>query len=93
MPADSAALSIEADGQWTVTIEPITDAPTFSDTYTGSGDSVVIYTGDKGVANLAHSGDSNFAVWAYPEDGRSDLLVNDIGSYTGVEQQRNGQWR
>ncbi len=21
--------------------------------------------------------------WAYPEDGRSDLLVNDIGSYTG----------
>jgi len=53
---DATGLSIEADGGWTATIEPISTAPKFAETYTGSGDSVVIYPGDKGVADMAHSG-------------------------------------
>jgi hypothetical protein len=31
---------------------------------------------------LRHKGDGNFAVWGYGLDG-TDLLVNEIGSYTG----------
>jgi hypothetical protein len=31
---------------------------------------------------ISHQGSGNFAIWAYSEDG-TDLLVNEIGTYTG----------
>ena len=83
LAADAVGLSIEADGAWTVTIEPIAAAATFSDAISGSGDSVVVYTGGKGIATLTHTGERNFAVWAYPESGSDDLMVNEIGTYKG----------
>ena len=33
---------------------------------------------------LSHSGDSNFAVWIHGDNGGSDLLVNEIGRYSGT---------
>lgn len=35
------------------------------------------------VASFTHSGQRNFIVKLYPEEGREDLLVNTIGDYTG----------
>lgn len=58
--------------------------------YTGSGDSVLkidLPAGPDsiGVASISHSGGSNFAVWSLDEDlNQSDLLINEIGAYSGT---------
>jgi len=75
-------IQVQADGPWTMTIRPVTSARHFSRRIKGKGDDVVIYTGGPKVANISHTGSSNFAVWFYGEDGR-DLLVNEIGNYKG----------
>lgn len=35
------------------------------------------------LVDLSHSGGSNFAIWAYDSSGGQELLVNEIGNYTG----------
>jgi hypothetical protein len=53
----------------------------------GRGDKVVrfdIPADAAAMATLRHSGSSNFAVWTVDESGNeSDLLVNEIGKYSG----------
>lgn len=96
------AFEISADGPWVVTIRDVLtvrEAPQASTT-TGQGDDVLMYIGTATVADLAHTGDSNFAVWSYGDF--SDLLVNEIGSYTGqvrwpagtalIQVSANGGW-
>lgn len=82
-------LEVTADGNWQVTIEqprPSTadDIPT---SYSGNGDTVPQpFTLDSGLVEfeMSHTGSSNFAIWLYHADGeREELLVNEIGSYTG----------
>ncbi len=78
----TAALEITASGPWTITLRPLLAAREFEGaSAAGSGDDVVIYRGDAGIAAISYTGDSNFAVWSY--GNRSDLLVNEIGAYTG----------
>jgi hypothetical protein len=77
-------LEITADGSWTVTTEPLAALTRFDNSLDGQGDDVVVYTGDGGVATITHDGESNFAIWLYYANGR-DLLVNDIGSYSGQQ--------
>jgi len=77
------ALEISADGAWTVTLRDaltVREAPQGVST-TGTGDDVLLYFGDATIADIAHSGESNFAIWSY--GNRSDLIVNEIGTYTG----------
>lgn len=96
------AFEISADGPWTVTLRDVLtvrEAPQGTTT-TGQGDDVLVYLGDATVADIAHTGDSNFAVWSYGSD--SDLLVNEIGAYTGqvrwqagtalIQISANGAW-
>jgi hypothetical protein len=52
-------------------------------------------------SRITHNGNSNFAVWSFGEAGQ-DLLVNEIGSYSGevlwpsgtllVEITADGKW-
>jgi hypothetical protein len=35
------------------------------------------------IVSSSYSGDSNFAVWVHSSSGESDLLVNEIGDYSG----------
>lgn len=77
------AFEISADGAWTVTLRDVLsvrEAPQGASS-TGAGDDVLVYRGDTTVADISHSGDRNFAVWSYGD--RNDLLVNEIGNYTG----------
>lgn len=74
-------LEVTAGGTWTINIKPITDAPAF--TGEGSGSGVFKGTVKVGSKTLTHDGSSNFAVWQYCTNGHRDLLVNEIGSYTG----------
>jgi hypothetical protein len=83
---EAAALKIEADGQWNVTSAPLTSAPSWDGNapFSAEGAAVVLVAGAaEGLTpvTLTHQGDSNFAVFAYGED--RDLLVNEIGNYTG----------
>jgi hypothetical protein len=57
--------------------------------------------GGVGIAQIAHSGESNFAIWHYSGDG-SDLIVNEIGPVSGgyrwpsgvavIEVSADGPW-
>jgi hypothetical protein len=95
-------LEITAGGSWRIEANTVDQAPTFDESATGLGDSVVLVTGDSGIAEITHAGDSNFAVLTYPLAGRRrDLLVNEIGNYAGsarfpgpalIEITANGDW-
>ncbi|WP_101788632.1 hypothetical protein [Nonomuraea indica] len=81
------ALSVKADGSWTLQILPITKARYWAIKAKGTGADVLRLTSpSKGVRRLTirHSGDSNFIIWALDSRGRArDLLVNKIGDYRG----------
>lgn len=85
---DPAALRVEADGDWSIDLVSLGEAPCWDGgtTYEASGDSIVIVDG---VADgltpvtLTHQGESNFAIWAWGES-HPDLIVNDIGIYDGT---------
>lgn len=80
------AFEVEADGTWTITIRPVTEAFSWdgAEQLAGTGDDVVIL--DPPPAGLqsttvTHSGDGNFVIWAYGPN--TDLLVNEIGNFSG----------
>lgn len=82
-----AAFKIEADGDWTLQAFPISSAPLWKTaTVRLKGDRVLkLKAPSKGVRSLRyrHSGDGNFAVYALPESGSPELLVNKIGKVSG----------
>lgn len=83
----SVAFEVTADGAWSITIKPVTAARLWDGAsgLSGSGDDVIhIDPAIEGLAtfNITHSGTSNFAVIAYSDAG-ADLLVNEIGAYSG----------
>ncbi len=82
----AAALKIEADGQWTVSAAPASSAPSWDGAapYTATGSAVVLVAGAaEGLTpvTFTHQGESHFAAWAYGD--YRDLLVNEIGAYSG----------
>lgn len=86
-------LEIRSGGSWTVELRPLSSAASFANQASGAGDAVLRYTRSGGaVARFTHDGESNFIVWAYRDDGRSDLLVNEIGSYDGSTAIRGPAW-
>lgn len=102
----TAALKIESDGSWRVTLKPFALVHVWdgTGTWTGKGDNLVViqsgaFAGLDSV-KITNSGESNFVVTAYGET--MDLLVNEIGSYSGellmpagtvlFEIQSDGTW-
>lgn len=79
-------LEIQADGNWTVLVEPISAAQSVrvpATNVAGQGDTVLLLTGSSpDTAKISHSGSSNFVVQAYGRSHR--LLVNEIGNYSGT---------
>ena len=78
-------LRVKADGNWTLQLLDASTLPTVSDTFTGAGKAVVLYTGAGGIFTMAHDGQSNFQVELLdPANGQAiDFLVNEIGVYNG----------
>jgi hypothetical protein len=84
----AALLNITAGGAWTVEITSILQAQPWDGNgeLSGTGDQVVaIFNGldELKVVDITHSGTSNFAIWVYNDSSRRELLVNEIGPYTG----------
>jgi hypothetical protein len=87
LTADPAVLEIDADGDWQVRVQMLDQAPVWNGKAAGTGPAVLLVD-QSGVSGLTtvritHSGESNFVVWAYGDT--SDLLVNEIGEYSGEE--------
>ena len=83
----SVAFRITASGRWTIKIEPVTSARSWDGTGTlsGKGDDVVaISPPASGLTTITatHMGTANFVITSYDSSG-SNLLVNEIGHYSG----------
>jgi hypothetical protein len=102
----SVAFKVESSGSWTITVKPVLDARKWGVTgsITGKGDDVLLLDPQPSgltTAKIVYKGEHNFAVIAYAASG-SDLLVNEIGSYSGevqvpdatllLEVQASGSW-
>lgn len=92
---EGVSLSAEEETETEETIEEdysfvtvLTSLGTFEETtYTGNGDDVITLdvTGYPILLDITYSGDRNFIVYTLDEAGENvDLLVNTIGSYSGV---------
>lgn len=77
---NTTTVEVTADGSWTMDITDITNAP---EATSGTGDSVIWVNSGNKVA-ITHDGEHNFAIIAASSSG-IDLLVNEIGSYTGTK--------
>ena len=102
---DLRALKISADGTWKVVVKVLQKATRFDGSVSGKGDSALIIPEgtlpDLATAKVTHKGDSNFVVRSY-SDSDVDLLVNEIGRYSGevliaddaviLEVKANGSW-
>lgn len=77
-------LEIKADGNWSVNSQAL--SLTKDNNFYGKGDCVTSILNDaKGSWKITNNGDSNFIVWSYDVfTNKKDLLVNEIGSYSGV---------
>jgi hypothetical protein len=83
----SVAFEIDADGPWSATIKPLANAQPWDPSVpmNGIGDDVVrLSPASSALTTLRviHDGSSNFAIISYSDSG-ADLLVNEIGAYTG----------
>lgn len=90
----SIAFKIGSNGSWTATIKPISAARAWSgtDKLTGKGDDVVLVDppiSGLTTATFTYRGSSNFVVVSYTT-GDSNLLINEIGTYTGQVQIPDG---
>ena len=74
-------ISVDADGQWELRIKPLYTQPPLPESGTGSG--VYLFDGEAPIFEISHRGESNFIVQQIPLEGRGQLLVNEIGNYSG----------
>lgn len=79
-------LSVEANSSWTIDIFPfhfnyltVVNVP---GTYEGSGDTVLVLSGNPDTISANATGRSNFVLWAWTSDDR-DLIFNEIAPYSG----------
>jgi hypothetical protein len=97
---ETARLKITYPGTWTVVLRPISAAPEFKTTAAGTGDRVFKYLGEAQGLRITNRGSDNFVVQTCGDDG--DLLVNEIGNYSGevvlgagpelIQIQSDGHW-
>jgi len=85
----TARLQIESSGTWTITISPLSlnviNVVQVPGTYQGSGDDVVGLDGTPDTGTFSTQTHDNFVVWSYSSTGGKDLLVNEIGPYSGTK--------
>lgn len=85
VPGETRSLDISTEGgAWRVEVNSSSAAQQFDSQVSGSGDDVIMYTGQPGTATITHSGAEVFEVRTYSEDGTFDTLVETSGE---VDQQ------
>jgi hypothetical protein len=100
---EARTLKITAGGAWTVKLAAISSAPGIGAHASGSGDAVYLWTGRAANWAISNQGSENFVVQTRDASlFGGDLLVNEIGAYTGtvpvtqgpavVQITSNGAW-
>ena len=80
---EDTTLQITADGNWSLTIAPISAAPAL--VASGVGDGVYLFDGSAGKLTATHDGSRNFSIVEETDEAFSmGLLVNEIGAYSGT---------
>lgn len=77
-----ASIQITADGNWTMTVAPVSTAVELPAGATGDG--VFLYSGDSANLAMTHDGAANFIVYDFGDGIINPGLVNEIGAYTGT---------
>lgn len=81
--SEATTLEIKADGNWSISIAPISTAPAL--VTSGAGDGVYLFDGPSGKLTATHDGSSNFVLFEETSETFSmGLLVNEIGAYSGT---------
>jgi len=76
-------IQVSADGNWSITIVPISAAPAL--VASGAGDGIFLYSGAAGKLAASHDGSSNFTVIEHTSKAfHFGLLINEIGPYSGT---------
>ena len=83
----SVAFKISSNGTWSIVVKPVTQATGWNPATAvkGTGSQVLRLTASPdslAVVKITHKGSSNFVVYAFGTDG-TELLVNEIGNYSG----------
>lgn len=79
---EASTLQLTSDGEWSLTIAPISSAPDLESA--GTGDAAFLYTGSAAHLTATHDGDSNFVVHEDADSFSMGLLINEIGTYEGT---------
>ncbi|MGV9192765.1 TM2 domain-containing protein [Microbacterium sp. MC2] len=80
---EGTRLQVTADGAWTITVQPMGEAPTVAPS--GTGDAVFLYNGPAAALTATHDGERNFVVYEETAEAFNiGLLVNEIGAYSGT---------
>ncbi|GIG69849.1 TM2 domain-containing protein [Phytomonospora endophytica] len=87
---EPATFEVKADGDWTITIAPLSAAKALPSPAKGGGDAVYRYDGDAATWDAEHSGQANFIVTQYPLGGFPNLAINEIGKYEGTVAAKAG---
>jgi len=88
-------LEIEADGNWTYEIRPVSGEPELTCPVEGRAENVIVLAAFKdagGQAHVTYDGDQPFSITAYGND-ESDLILNEIGPYDGTDPERDRSLR
>ena len=86
-PRPVRSFKVQSNGSWTILVRPVSAASKWdpSKAISGTGDAVLQLVPPASgltIITARHRGTANFVVIAYGPDG-SDLLINEIGHYSG----------
>ncbi len=88
--AAPAAIKVQAQGAWTLTVVDMSSMPSISTTTTSGHGAAVLLVPEDMLSGLStfvftHSGSANFIVDAYGDDNGDTSLINEIGHFSGEE--------
>jgi hypothetical protein len=79
---EPARLEVTADGAWSITLTPLSDAAALPES--GTGDGVYRYDGDAGTWSVVHTGEHYFSLNYYTNaDFELSMLATEVGAYDG----------
>lgn len=86
------SVDIVDGGTWTVRIDELAQAPQWPEQTSGTHPVVLLVDQDAGVSGVtvSHQGESNVFVWGHVENEYEDLMVNEIGEWSGELDLRPG---
>lgn len=83
--SEAAALQVNATGDWSITIAPMSGARSLPTSGAGIGDAVFLYDGDLRALTAVHEASGAFRVSAYTEDPHATAeLFTHVGPYQGT---------